>query len=64
MTPKKVCPNFNHGRSLIAVRHCPQCGERFNSSAPGSCDDDKHKSRRKDRHFYCVDCGKNLKENS
>ncbi len=64
MTPKKVCPNLNHGRSLITIKYCPNCGEKFNSFTHGHCNEEKHRTRRKERYFFCIDCGKNLKENN
>ena len=57
---KKPCPNYNHHRTFISISYCPQCGEKFHSPVV-QCDDEKHRHRKKDRHQYCLDCGKNLK---
>lgn len=61
MSAKKPCPNFNHNRSHITINYCPQCGGKFHSAQMGSCDEEKHRVRRKERHNFCIDCGKNLK---
>lgn len=58
---KKLCSNFNHSRSYITIKYCPQCGEKFNSTSQTSCDLEKHQAQRKDRNSFCVDCGKSLK---
>jgi hypothetical protein len=37
------------------------CGERVKPGATATrCDEDKHKTRRKERNLYCHDCGKKL----
>lgn len=61
MTIKKPCPNFNHSRTYISISFCPQCGDKFNTQFKSSCNEDTHRLRRKDRHVFCIDCGKNLK---
>jgi hypothetical protein len=55
------CPNDNHGRSVVTVRFCPNCGVVVNKSilAKG-CDPEKHARRRRVRNTYCVDCGQGL----
>ena len=55
------CPNDNHGRAIVRVRHCPLCGEIVNGKIPiGACSDAQHAKRRRLRDPYCVDCGKGL----
>mgnify|MGYP002146686187 FL=1 len=56
----KDCRNMNHGRTNPPVRFCPNCGEKLKSASVASCDEEKHRSRRKDRNHFCHDCGKDL----
>lgn len=58
---KERCSNMNHGRSGVTVRFCPSCGEVVNNALKKTCDETKHAIRRKDRHMFCVDCGKKLR---
>jgi hypothetical protein len=54
------CKNMNHGKMNPMVRFCPQCGDRFQTKAAGSCNEEKHAARRKERNIFCYDCGKKL----
>ena len=55
------CPNFNHGRLNVPVRHCPACGDVVNKNiAPEKCSKEKHAKSRRSRDKFCVDCGKQL----
>ncbi len=55
------CPNFNHSRMNVPVRHCPSCGEVVNESiASEQCREEEHASQRRRRSTYCVDCGERL----
>lgn len=60
---KERCPNMNHSRSNVAIRFCPSCGEVVSNSVQnrGRCDETKHAHRRKERNFFCCDCGKKLR---
>jgi hypothetical protein len=51
---------MNHGKTNAPVNFCPNCGERFKTNVVGHCNDEKHRARRKDRHLFCHDCGKDL----
>ena len=55
------CPNDNHGRAVVTVRCCPNCGKVLNEKIPaGRCSPERHASRRREQHSYCVDCGDRL----
>ena len=53
---------MNHGRSNTPINYCPECGQRFQSSATGSCSAHKHMDLRRQRLSYCTDCGCKLGE--
>jgi hypothetical protein len=56
------CPNDNHGRTIIVVRHCPNCGDIVNATIPKKmCAHAVHAMRRRKQHCYCVDCGAQLR---
>jgi endogenous inhibitor of DNA gyrase (YacG/DUF329 family) len=55
------CPNLNHSRMNVPLRHCPTCGEIVNRAARGKCDSIRHASILKERHSFCPECGKNLR---
>lgn len=59
---KVNCRNMNHGKANPPISFCPNCGEKFVSGSVngGRCDDEKHRSRRKERSAFCQDCGKKL----
>lgn len=60
MKARNDCRNMNHGKSNPPVNFCPNCGEHFKTNIVGHCNDEKHRTRRKERHIFCHDCGKNL----
>ena len=58
---REHCPNDNHGRSVVTVRFCPDCGVVVNQSILArGCSLEKHARRRRVRNIYCVDCGQGL----
>jgi hypothetical protein len=48
---------MNHGRANVPINYCPECGLRFQSTAHGSCNMQKHTGYRKQRFGFCLDCG-------
>lgn len=55
------CPNDNHGRAIVTVRFCPNCGQVVNGKIPAkTCSDEDHAKRRRARDTYCLDCGERL----
>lgn len=60
MIRKNSCRNFNHGRILVHIQYCPDCGERFNVATDiQHCTDVKHAEKRKS-YIFCSDCGESL----
>ena len=58
---RERCPNDNHGRAVVTVRFCPNCGVIVNKRIlAGGCSLEKHARRRRGRSTYCVDCGHGL----
>jgi rRNA maturation protein Nop10 len=58
---RERCPNDNHGRAVVTVRYCPNCGLVVNESIPArECPLEKHARLRRLRNTYCVDCGQGL----
>jgi len=58
---RKLCPNDNHGRSVVTVRFCPNCGVVVNKNILAiGCHPEKHARMRRVRNAYCVDCGQGL----
>ena len=58
---RKYCPNDNHGRSVVTVRFCPNCGVVVNKRILAiGCPPEKHARMRRVRNTYCVDCGQGL----
>ena len=48
MRPRERCPNDNHGRAVVTVRFCPNCGEVVNGKIPiGTCSEEQHAKRRR-----------------
>ncbi len=61
MEPREHCPNDNHGRAIVTVRFCPQCGEIVNGKIPiGTCSEEQHANQRRAGSAYCMDCGRGL----
>jgi rRNA maturation protein Nop10 len=57
----KRCPNDNHGRMVVTVRCCPNCGDVVNGNiAPRNCPNESHAKMRRSRSTYCMDCGAGL----
>jgi len=57
----KRCPNDNHGRMVVTVRFCPNCGEIVNANIVGrKCPADSHARMRRARNTFCMDCGAGL----
>ena len=55
------CFNDNHGRAIVTVRCCPNCGEVVNENIPARrCSPEQHASRRRQQDTYCLDCGERL----
>ena len=58
---RNTCPNFNHRRSNVPVRHCPRCGEIVNANiAARNCTEAAHAESRRSRNKFCVHCGEKL----
>jgi hypothetical protein len=58
---EKRCPNDNHGRMVVRVRCCPNCGQIVNANiAPRRCPSESHAKMRRSRSNYCMDCGAGL----
>ncbi len=61
MAQIELCPNDNHGRPIVTVRFCPNCGEIVNGEIPiGTCSEEQHAKRRRTQSAYCTDCGRGL----
>lgn len=46
----------------VSVRNCSMCGEVVNKSFQKKrCTDQEHAAKRKERNFFCVDCGQSLR---
>jgi len=58
---REHCANDNHGRVVVTVRCCPNCGEIVNASIlPRVCPEEDHARARRGRSTYCVNCGGHL----
>jgi rRNA maturation protein Nop10 len=55
------CPNRNHTRAAVPVRHCPQCGGVVNGAVPVKhCAEAAHAVYRRQQNRFCIDCGVEL----
>jgi hypothetical protein len=55
------CPNDNHGRSVVTIRCCPNCGAVVNGKILArSCAPETHASLRRSRNAFCLHCGDRL----
>ena len=55
------CPNDNHGRAVVTVRCCPNCGGIVNAKVPiRSCPKEEHALARRRQHTFCMNCGERL----
>ena len=60
---RERCPNDNHGRAVVTVRFCPNCGVVVNESILARrCLVEKHARMRRVRNTYCMDCGQGLNQ--
>jgi hypothetical protein len=58
---RERCPNDNHGRAVVTIRFCPNCGVVVNERILArGCSPEKHARMRRVRNTYCVDCGQTL----
>lgn len=52
------CKNFNHGRMLVSIQYCSDCGEKFKVQADSkNCTEFIHDDKRKNQKSFCCDCG-------
>lgn len=57
------CKNDNHGRAVVTVRCCPNCGGIVNAKIPiRSCPEEEHAQARRAQRAFCVNCGEQLIE--
>ena len=56
------CPNDNHGRMVVRVRWCPNCGEVLNPNiSQKTCAKEAHLKLRRERGTFCMDCGRRVR---
>jgi hypothetical protein len=61
--PQQLCPNLNHRRATITIRHCPHCGDVLNARiVVQPCQEAHHVQQRRRQSMYCVDCGLQLRK--
>lgn len=61
--PQQPCPNLNHRRTTVTIRHCPHCGAVLNARLDvPSCREEYHAQQRRRQSMYCVDCGLQLRK--
>jgi hypothetical protein len=59
--PVKLCRNDNHGRAVVTVRCCPNCGAVVNGAiAAIRCTAESHARMLRSQSAYCFDCGEHL----
>lgn len=59
--PGTRCFNDNHGRAVVTVRFCSQCGVVVNGGIrPKHCAPESHARMRRSQSTYCIDCGERL----
>jgi len=57
------CGNDNHGRSVVTVRFCANCGVVVNERIRASrCPEEIHATMRRSRSTYCIHCGEQLSQ--
>jgi hypothetical protein len=53
--------NDNHGRAVVRIRFCPNCGVVVNKNIlVTGCADERHAESRRSRNNFCVGCGEQL----
>lgn len=58
---RERCANDNHGRAIVKIRCCPDCGGIVNKKIGiRSCPDEEHARARRVRYVFCVNCGEPL----
>ena len=58
---RERCANDNHGRAVVRIRFCPNCGVVLNDKILATkCREENHASARRHRNTFCVDCGEQL----
>jgi rRNA maturation protein Nop10 len=58
---REYCANDNHGRAVVTVRCCPNCGVIVNARIPARmCPKEEHALARRARRAFCVNCGEAL----
>jgi hypothetical protein len=58
---REHCANDNHGRAVVTVRCCPNCGGIVNARIPvRTCPKEEHAVARRAQHTFCVNCGEEL----
>lgn len=55
------CSNDNHGRAIVTVRFCPNCGAVVNERIRvPQCSEASHARMRRSQSAFCTDCGTHL----
>jgi rRNA maturation protein Nop10 len=58
---RQICANDNHGRPVVTVRCCPNCGGVVNARIPArTCPEQEHAQARRAQRTFCVNCGEQL----
>jgi hypothetical protein len=58
---QRRCANDNHGRAVVTVRFCSNCGVVVNGNIRAhACAQETHARMRRSQSSYCVDCGLRL----
>ena len=59
--PPIHCRNDNHGRRIVTVRFCAECGAVVNAKILANpCHAEAHARMRRAQMPYCIDCGEQL----
>lgn len=58
---QRRCANDNHGRAVVTVRFCPNCGVVVNGNIRvHACAQATHARMRRSMSSFCADCGQRL----